>query len=270
VDVRLADVTVQAGGLPVLRVDELVIPAGSAVAVVGRSGSGKSTLAGLLLGWHRAATGQVLVDGAPLDPPSLRQRTAWVDPTVTIWNRPLAANLGYAVDGPAPDVADAVGLSPAARGDEPLGERGWLLPGPVAQRVRLGRMAARGHVRLAVLDEPFQGLDRDSRRALLARVRAWWPAATLIFVTHDVADTLTFDRVLVIADGEIAEDGVPAALAGRPDSRYRALLDAEHQADLDLASWLPAPPGTHPGEDRPGASDGERVRYGSVDVGARP
>jgi ABC-type bacteriocin/lantibiotic exporter with double-glycine peptidase domain len=245
VGVRLDGVTVQAGGLPVLRVRALEIPAGTAVAVVGRSGSGKSTLAGLLLGWHSPTTGQVLIDGDPLDPPALRQRTAWVDPTVTIWNRPLAANLGYAVDGPAPDVAAAVGLGAAraALGGEPLGERGWLLPGPVAQRVRLGRMAARDRVRLAVLDEPFQGLDRDSRRALLGQVRTWWPGATLLFVTHDVADTLAFDRVLVIADGEIAEDGRPAALAARPGSRYRALLDAEHRATADLAGWRPAPPG---------------------------
>jgi ABC-type bacteriocin/lantibiotic exporter with double-glycine peptidase domain len=256
VGVRLEDVTVQAGGLPVLHVEELDIPAGAAVAVVGRSGSGKSTLAGLLLGWHSPTTGQVLADGAPLDPPALRQQTAWVDPTVTIWNRPLAANLAYAVDAPPPDIADAVGLGEAraALGDQSLGERGWLLPGPVAQRVRLGRMAARSQVRLAVLDEPFQGLDRDSRRALLGQVRTWWPRATLLFVTHDVADTLGFDRVLVVADGQIAEDGLPAALAARPHSRYRALLDSELQATADLAGWHhPQPPPPTSDADSPAA-----------------
>jgi ABC-type bacteriocin/lantibiotic exporter with double-glycine peptidase domain len=236
---RLADVTVHVGGLPVLRVEELAIPAGAAVAVVGRSGSGKSTLAGLLLGWHRAVSGRVLVDGELLEPVGVRQRAAWVDPTVTVWNRSLAANLGYGVDGAARDVAGAVGLGAvrAVLGGGALGERGWLVPGPVAQRVRVGRMAARDGVRLAVLDEPFQGLDRDSRRELLGRVRAWWPGATVLFVTHDVADVIGFDRVLVIDNGEVAEDGRPATLAARPDSRYRALLDAERQAAADLASW---------------------------------
>jgi ABC-type transport system involved in cytochrome bd biosynthesis fused ATPase/permease subunit len=255
VEVRLAGVSVQVGGLPVLAVDDLVIAPGSAVALVGRSGSGKSTLAGLLLGWHVPAAGQVLVDGRPLDSVELarlRERTAWVDPTVTVWNASLADNLGYGVDGPLPpSVVHEVELAAlAADADRPLGERGWLLSGGEAQRVRLGRAAARRDVRLAVLDEPFRGLDRELRRTMLARVRAWWPGATLIFVTHDVADTLGFDRVLVIEDGRIAEDDAPARLAARTGSRYRALLAAERAVAATFESaWRririgpPAQPG---------------------------
>jgi ABC-type bacteriocin/lantibiotic exporter with double-glycine peptidase domain len=246
VEVRLAGVTVVAGGLAVLAVEALVIPPGAAVAVVGRSGSGKSTLAGLLLGWHVPAAGQVLVDGRPLDPAELarlRRHTAWVDPTVTLWNASVAANLGYGVDGAVPPwVADQVGLAPVVAGlaadpDQPLGERGWLLSGGEAQRVRLGRAAAQRDVRLAVLDEPFRGLDRERRRALLSRVRTWWPGATLIFVTHDVADTLGFDRVLLVENGQIVEDGAPAVLAARAGSGYRALLAAEQAVAARFESW---------------------------------
>jgi ATP-binding cassette subfamily B protein len=244
VEVRLAGVTVQAGGQQVLAVDELTIPPGEAVAVVGRSGSGKSTLVGLLLGWQVPASGQVLVDGRPLDPAGLaglRRHTAWVDPTVTVWNRSLAANLGYGVDGAVPSwVVDETGLAPvvAADPDRPLGERGWLLSGGEAQLVRLGRAVAQRDVRLAVLDEPFRGLDRDRRQALLARVRAWWPGATLIFVTHDVADTLGFDRVLLVEAGQVIEDGPPAELSARSGSGYRALLDAEQAVDAGFeGAW---------------------------------
>lgn len=248
VGMRFADVEVVAGGQPVLSVDHLTIPAGTHVAVVGRSGSGKSTLAGLLLGWHTPARGCVLVDGERLDPPQLarlRQHTAWVDPTITVWNRSLAENLTYGADPLMnPRVIDEADLGPVLAAldaglDEPLGEGGGLLSGGEAQRIRLGRARLRTDVRLAVLDEPFRGLDRDQRRTLLGRVRNWWPGATLLFTTHDVADTMRFDRVLVIDGGRIVEDGVPTVLAADPQSHLRALLDAEGSVAqmFDDPSW---------------------------------
>ena len=85
----------------------------------------------------------------------------------------------------------------------------------------------RPEARLVILDEPFRGLDCDQRRELLARSRKLWCHATLLCITHDIAATRAFDRVLVIDRGHIVEDGNPARLAERPDSRYRALLMAE-------------------------------------------
>jgi len=82
-------------------------------------------------------------------------------------------------------------------------------------------------VRLVFLDEPFRGLDREQRRALLARARQLWSEATLFCITHDVGATQTFERVLVIDGGRLVEDGAPDALAAQPCSRYRALLEAE-------------------------------------------
>ena len=74
------------------------IAPGSHVAVVGPSGAGKSSLIGLLLGWHRAALGEVYVDSERLDTArldDLRRHTAWVDPAVQLWNRSLVDNLRY-------------------------------------------------------------------------------------------------------------------------------------------------------------------------------
>jgi ATP-binding cassette subfamily B protein len=90
-------------------------------------------------------------------------------------------------------------------------------------------------VRLALLDEPFRGLDRQQRRELLARARRHWASTTLLCVTHDVGETLTFPRTLVIENGRIVEDGNPADLARRVNSRYRALLEAEES--VRESSW---------------------------------
>src|SRR5262249_15253367 len=108
-----------------------------------------------------------------------------------------------------------------------LGEGGALVSGGEGQRVRLARAMARPGVRLVILDEPFRGLDREKRRELLARARAVWENATVLCITHDVGETRNFDRGLVMEAGRIAEDGRPAQLTGRAESRYADLLRAE-------------------------------------------
>jgi ATP-binding cassette subfamily B protein len=240
VALRLEEVTVQAAGQQILTVDGLSIGAGEHVAIVGVSGSGKSSLAGLLLGWHEPTAGQVLADERPLRGAvlaELRRRTVWVEPGVYLWNRSLLDNLRYGVaDGAGPPLGAAIeeaeldevlGRLPIGL-QTPLGEGGALLSGGEGQRVRLGRGVLRAEPRLVILDEAFRGLERPRRQALLARMRDRWRQATLLCITHDVADTLDFARVLVVGGGRIVEDGAPAVLAGA-DSRYRALLEADRR-----------------------------------------
>ena len=80
--------------------------------------------------------------------------------------------------------------------------------------MRLGRALLRPDVRLVILDEPFRGLDRDARHALMAFVREHWRGATLVCVSHDVAETQDFDRVLVVDAGAHCRGRRPAR-AGR-------------------------------------------------------
>jgi ATP-binding cassette subfamily B protein len=250
VEVRIEGVVVRIAGHDVLTIDHLILEAGSHVAVVGSSGAGKSSLAGLLLGWHEPVRGRVLVDGQPLGGPALallRRQTVWVEPGVYLWNCSLLDNLRYGAGQAARPVGAAVeeadldgvlGRLPAGL-QTPLGEGGGLLSGGEGQRVRFGRGVVRGAARLVVLDEAFRGLESPQRRALLGRARARWREASFLLVTHDIADTLDFDRALVVADGRIVEDGPPAALALQPGSRYRALLEAERRvrARFATADW---------------------------------
>jgi ABC-type bacteriocin/lantibiotic exporter with double-glycine peptidase domain len=246
VRVQLDDVRVVAGGHQILQVDALTFAPGEAVAIVGVSGAGKSSLVGLLLGWHRAATGTVRVDGAPLDGAglsALRRRTVWIDPAVYLWNRSLADNLAFglaaAPEGLAAAIEEAelgevVRRLPAGLAT-PLGEAGGLVSGGEGQRVRFGRGLLRARPRLVILDEAFRGLSRDQRDSLLSRARERWSSATLLCVTHDIAETAAFPRVLVIAEGRVAEDGAPAELRARSGSRYAALVEAERR--VRAAAW---------------------------------
>jgi ATP-binding cassette subfamily B protein len=109
----------------------------------------------------------------------------------------------------------------------PLGEGGALLSAGEAQRVRLARAMLRTNTRLVVLDEPFLGLERDRRRALLAHARQRWEGCTLFYVTHDISETRAFDRVFVIDKGQLVEDGEPLHLAQTPSTRYRRMLQTQ-------------------------------------------
>jgi ATP-binding cassette subfamily B protein len=251
IGVDISHGVVLAGGHPILRDVDLAVAPGEHVAIVGPSGAGKSSLIGVLLGWRRLAEGRIDVDGAELTTDrlaALRHEIAWIDPATQIWNKSLLVNLEYAAsDADRPRAAgalDAAGLRPLLaklpRGlQTALGEGGSLLSGGEGQRVRLGRAITQGGVRLALLDEPFRGVDRSRRSAMLAEARERWRDVTLLCVTHDVDETLDFDRVLVIEDGRIVEDGAPVDLAGR-ESRYRDLLDAERRVRADMwagAHW---------------------------------
>ena len=238
VSIAFRNVSVRACGYTILENIDADIPAGSHIAIVGPSGAGKSSLVGLLLGWHRAATGEVLVNGVPVRDriDELRRATAWVDPAVQLWNRSLLGNLCYGThNGGSPAIGEVIEeaelrqvLQRLPEGLETsLGEGGALVSGGEGQRVRLGRAMFRSGTRLVILDEPFRGLDRGQRREMLARARRLWRDATLLAITHDVGETLAFDRVLVIEGGRIVGDGAPAELAARDGSRYRALLEAE-------------------------------------------
>ncbi len=247
VAIALESVTVRAAGHTILEGIGLRISPGQHVAIVGPSGAGKSSLVGLLLGWHRPASGQVLVDGQRLVGhflERLRRETAWVDPSVQLWNRPLLENLHYGSTDASPmslgrtiEGAELPGLLEKLPDglQTLLGEGGALVSGGEGQRVRVARAMLRSPIRLVILDEPFTGLEREIRRRLLARVRKQWAEATLLCVTHDVSDTKAFDRVLVLERGRVIEDGEPTRLSEQLNSRYHALLEAEEA--LREGSW---------------------------------
>jgi len=252
VTLRMAGVSVAAGGHTVLQDIDLAMAPGEHVAIVGSSGAGKSSLVGLLLGWYRAAAGSVVVDGRPLVGDwlsELRRQTAWVDPAVALWNRSFLENLRYGAehDGELPlaeilsraRLREVLEHLPDGLATE-LGESGNLVSGGEGQRTRVSRALARRGARLVVLDEPFRGLDLSTRRELLTMARRWWRGATLLWVTHDIAETEAFDRVIVIDGGRIVEDGAPGELGRRPGSRYAALVRGDrdmHEREWSAAKW---------------------------------
>lgn len=243
--IAFEDVGLVAGGHTILEGISVDVRPGEHVAVVGASGAGKSSLAGALLGWHRASAGRILTDGAPIDDrlDEVREQAAWIEPGVQLWNTSLLENLRYGAGEVASQAAvlDAAELHGVLANlpeglQTSLGEGGALVSGGEGQRVRLGRGLGRRDARLVIMDEPFRGLDRGTRRRLLSQARRWFGDATMICITHDVADTQDFERVLVLDGGRLVEDGSPHALASQDGSLYGALLEAERSVHEELWS----------------------------------
>jgi ABC-type multidrug transport system fused ATPase/permease subunit len=246
VKVDIEDVSIVACGRSVLEGVTLHAAPGEHIGIVGASGAGKSSLVGCLLGWNQPSSGSIRVDDLPLDSirlARLRSETAWIDPQVHLFRSTLLENLLY---GNGKDAASRIGESVALAELEHLlerlphglqtqiGEGGALISGGEGQCVRAARACGRTGIRLAILDEPARGLGREQRRRMLAATRRHFAGATLFYITHDVSDTVDFDRVLVVEDGRVVEQGRPQILYSTPGSRYRNLLAKERAVASEL------------------------------------
>lgn len=226
-------------GQRILKDVSFSIRRGEKVAVIGTSGAGKSTLLSVLLGLLDTSTGSIRIDGVPLssyDVGKLRREAVWVDPTVQLWNRSTLHNLQFGnprgARHPLESVLEQIDLKSVIDRmplglATPLGESGARVSGGEGQRVRIARALMRSATRLVLLDEAFRGLDREARRAMSRTVRELAGSRTVIEVTHDVADTREFDRVLVIEEGTLVEQGAPDELLAKRGSRYAELINAD-------------------------------------------
>ena len=197
---------------------------GERVALVGRSGSGKSTVLRALVGLLPCDRGTVTVAGTGLDAidlHALRARIRLLDQEAHLFSTSIAENVRLArPDATDEEVREAlarVGLGPwldtlPGGLHERLGDDGARASGGQRARVALARGLV-SRAELLLVDEPTSHLDADAAGALLDDLLAL-PASTGVLVTtHRPADLLRFDRVLVLEDGRIVQDGDPEALA---------------------------------------------------------
>ncbi|UUX96997.1 ABC transporter ATP-binding protein [Aquabacterium sp. J223] len=223
-DIRLQGVHfTYEGGQPVFQGLDLHIGAGQRVGIVGPSGAGKSTLVGLLQRLEDVQAGRILVDGqdiAFVQQDSLRQAIGVVPQEIALLHRSVRENIRYG----RPDADDAA-VEAAARAahcddfirglpegyDSLVGERGARLSGGQRQRIGIARAFLKD-APILLLDEATSALDSESERAIQAALGRLMHGRTVIAVAHRLATVATFDRVVVIVQGRVVEDGPPERL----------------------------------------------------------
>ncbi len=206
-----------------LRGIEFQVRPGETVAIVGPSGAGKSTILSLILRFYDASRGTVSVDGVDVraaDPKQLRDRIAIVPQDVTIFAGSIHDNIAFGLPSASREAVQAAAVAAQAddfirrldKGyDTSVGERGVTLSGGQRQRIAIARAILK-NAPLLLLDEATSALDAESETLVQKALDGLMANRTTIVIAHRLATVLKADRILVMDNGKIVEEGTHQTL----------------------------------------------------------
>jgi ATP-binding cassette subfamily B protein len=227
--------------LPALKGFSLTVRPGETVALVGPSGAGKSTVFRLLLRFYDPQSGVVSVDGVDVRdaaPVEVRNRFAWVSQEAPLFSGSAAENIRFGRETASEDEVRAAAEEAQAVGfldalpegfGTPLGERGKSLSGGQRQRLAIARALVRD-APILLLDEATSALDAENERLVQAALDQAMEARTTLVIAHRLATVLRADRIVVMEDGRVVEEGTHGELIAR-GGLYAHLARLQFRAD---------------------------------------
>jgi subfamily B ATP-binding cassette protein MsbA len=221
----------------VLRHIHLTIRAGEVIALVGPSGGGKSTLSDLIPRFYDVSEGRITIDGQDIRDvtlQSLRSHIAVVTQFTFLFNDSVRNNIAYGT--PLRPLEEIIGAAQAAHAhdfimalphgyDTVIGELGVRLSGGQRQRLAIARALLK-NAPILILDEATSSLDTESERLVQAAIEQLMVGRTVLVIAHRLSTIQRADRILVLADGQIAEEGHHDELLSR-NAQYRRLYDLQ-------------------------------------------
>jgi ATP-binding cassette, subfamily B, multidrug efflux pump len=222
-DIEFRDVVLAFDGRPALDGLSLRIAAGSTVAIVGRTGSGKTLLVNLVPRIIDPTSGQVLLGGVDvrrLDPPELRRLIGFVPQETFLFSATIAENIAFGVEDADPAqvrrAAEMAGLAQDIEAfpkgfETEVGERGLTLSGGQKQRTAIARALMRDPG-ILILDDALSAVDTITEEKILSSLRHFMHGRTTILISHRVSTVRDADRIFVLDDGRVVEEGDHAEL----------------------------------------------------------
>lgn len=228
---------------------DIHIKPGERVGVVGRSGAGKSTLVKALLRLYDPEDGAILIDGVDLrsiSQESLRAQIGMVQQETSLLHRSIRENILYG----RPDASEADVLAAAKRAnasdfiavlndtigntgfDAQVGERGVKLSGGQRQRIALARVILKD-APILILDEATSALDSETEAQIQQTLYGMMEGKTVVAIAHRLSTIAQMDRIIVLDDGQIVEEGTHDALIGR-DGLYASFWNLQSGGFLSM------------------------------------
>jgi subfamily B ATP-binding cassette protein MsbA len=228
---------------PVLKGIDLTIEAGQRVALVGMSGVGKSTLVDLIPRFYDVRGGRVAIDGVDvrdLTVPSLRAQIGIVTQHTFLFNDTIRNNIAYGE--PARRMEDIIAAAKAANAhefisalpdgyDSVIGEMGMQLSGGQRQRLAIARALLK-NAPILILDEATSSLDAESERLVQEALETLMATRTTIVIAHRLSTIRKADRIVVLVDGGVAEQGTHEELL-RNSGEYSRLYSIQALEDSE-------------------------------------
>jgi ATP-binding cassette subfamily B protein len=193
------------------------------IAIVGRTGAGKSTIAQLLLRMYDAQDGLLMYDGVPInkiDIHWLRAQISYVPQDVFLFSDTVQNNIAFGVDeaslSEVINAAKIAGIHNEIEGfsegyQTMIGERGVTLSGGQKQRISIARALLK-NPSMVIFDDCLSAVDAKTEKEILNNLNIWWKDKTAIIITHRIFSLLHFDKIIVLEEGKVIEQGTHADL----------------------------------------------------------
>ncbi len=226
---------------PILKGVSFSVPANAKVAIVGPSGAGKSTLSRLLFRFYDVTSGKITIDGQDIrdvSQESLRAAIGIVPQDTVLFNDTIGYNIRYGRwDASEEEVREAARMAQVARFiasqpkgyDTQVGERGLKLSGGEKQRVAIARTILKAPP-ILVLDEATSALDTATEREIQSALEKVSQNRAALVIAHRLSTVVDADRIIVLQDGAIAEQGTHGELLAR-HGLYAAMWERQREAD---------------------------------------
>lgn len=244
-DIRLeaVDFTYAHTGIRAIKGFNIHIRPGERIAIIGRTGSGKSTLAQLLMRMFDTDKGRISFDGKDirdLDLASLRQQISYVPQDGFLFSDTVENNIAFGARRVDPD-----GVREAARRavihkdietfpkgyQTEIGERGVMLSGGQKQRISIAR-ALMKEAPILILDDCLSAVDARTEKEIITNLRSYLEGRTSLLITHRIFSLLDFDKIIVLEEGRIVEEGRHEALMERKGV-YFQMYRRQQQEDVE-------------------------------------